>query len=478
MENHSNELKPFTGLIILSLLAGLISVCMMVLELPTRLTLLLAIIFTCFVALFRKHSADQIQTHLVQGVKKSAFVVIVLFVIGCIIGAWIVGGIMPTIIYYGLEILSPSWFLVSGFIICSIVSYFTGSSYACMGTVGIAFMGIGQGLGVSLPIVAGMVLSGAVFGDKMSPFSDTTNLAAAVAGVDIFDHIKSMMYTTIPAWFVSAAIFGVLGMMQSGTALDSDRIQAIQAAINSYFNVNPLLLVIPVLTIVLVIRKVSPILSMACGAILGILAAFVFQQTFDTNTILVSLTKGLSFDFGSPETNKLFANRGGLASMVYPATIAMMALSLGELLNKIGLLAALIKMAEKVVFNTGSLVFFSIASCLMTTLLTASQYLSIVMPGEALQPLYKKRQISRRVLSRCLEDGGTLFSTLVPWAVDAAFVAGTLGVATIEYLPYAFFLLFSPLFSILFSFIGFGIWKASDESAEIGDDSLDIASVI
>ena len=467
MQNNTKEMTTNLSLVLLLGLAGFVSFSMLFLQLPTRLTLLLSVVLTCIACLFLGHSAKQVESYIVTGIKKCGFVIAILMMIGCVIGSWIVAGIIPSIVYYGLEILTPTTFLIGGLVSCSLVSYFTGSSYACLGTIGVALMGIGQGLGLPLPLTAGLVLSGAIFGDKMSPFSDTTNLAAASAGTPLFSHIHSMLYSTIPAWIIAALLFLYFGTSNVDASVDTHSVQALQLVIKSQFNVSPYLILVPILTIVLAVKKVPSVLAMSFGAMLGIIAAFIFQEGFTANTILLSLISGLNVDLGSDEANQLFANRGGLTSMLYAISIAIMALVLGEILMRLGMLTALIKGAEKFITGVASLVISSIVTCIVTVMISASEYLSIVMPGEALKILYKKRGISRKVLSRSLEDGGTIFSTLVPWSGNAVFVAGTLGVATIDYLPYAFFSLLCPTISIFYAMIGYAIWDDShDELVE------------
>lgn len=468
MVSNIKEMTTRVSVMLLLGLAGFVSYSMLYLQLPTRLTLLLSVVLTSCACLFMGHSAKQVENYIIAGIKRCGFVIAVLIIIGCVIGTWIAAGIIPSIIYYGLDILTPTSFLIGGLISCSLVSYFTGSSYACLGTMGVALMGIGQGLGLPLPLTAGLVLSGAVFGDKMSPFSDTTNLAAASAGTPLFSHIHSMLYSTIPAWLIAAVLFLYFGTSSIDQNVDTHKVIELQNVIKSHFTISPILLIVPGLTIFLAIRKVPAVISMSCGAMLGVAAAFAFQGGFGTKMILLSLISGLNYDFGSTEANQLFANRGGLTSMLYPISIAILALVLGELLQRLGMLIALINGAEKFIKNTAALVISTILTCLITVMISASEYLAIVMPGEALKLLYKKRGISRKVLSRSLEDGGTIFSTLVPWSGNAVFVASTLGVATIEYLPYAFFSLLCPAISILFAITGYAIWSdENDEKVEL-----------
>lgn len=425
--------------------------------------LLLAVTFTSICVLLLGHSVKDVESYIIDGVKKSAFVVTILLVIGCVIGAWIASGIIPTIIYYGLETLTPTVFMVGGLISCSLVSYFTGSSYACVGTLGVALMGIGQGLGLPLPLTAGMIISGAMFGDKMSPFSDTTNLSAGTAGVPIYDHIKSMTYTTVPAWLIAAGVFSYLGFEYSNQELNTDKIVILQQTIKAHFNINPFLLVVPFLTIFLAAKKTPPVIAMAFGAISGMITAFIFQDGFETKILFMSVVNGLSYDFGSPDVNNLLAGRGGLTSMLLAVTIAMMALVMGELLTRAGILMAIIKGLEKIIESTTALVICSIVTCFSVNMLSASQYIAIVLPGTTLKPLYQKRGVSRRVLSRSLEDGGTMLSVAVPWSGDAIFVATTLGVSTLSYLPYAYFIILCPLLSVFYAIIGYAVWTDVEE---------------
>ncbi|MDC1090523.1 Na+/H+ antiporter NhaC [Emcibacteraceae bacterium] len=461
-----NRLKMTTEISVffLILMISFIAVSMLYLELPTRLTLLLTIILMSIVCFCLGHSAVSVEKYIVNGIRKSGLVVAILLMIGCVVGSWIASGIIPSIVYYGLEILTPTSFLIGGLVCCSLVSYFSGSSYACIGTVGVALMGIGQGLGLPLPLTAGLILSGAVFGDKMSPFSDTTNLAAASAGVPLFSHIHSMMFTTIPAWLIAAVLFLYFGTTSIDPAMNIEKIIELQNSITKHFTISPFLLLVPLLTIFLAIKRIPSIIAISFGAITGIISAFIFQDGFTIQLILLSLIGGLDYDFGTSAANQLFANRGGLTSMLFSVSVAMMALVLGEILTKLEILPALIRGVEKTITKASHLVIFTIFTCLSTVMLSASQYIAIVIPGEGLKLLYKKQKVSRRVLSRSLEDGGTIFSTLVPWGGDAAFVAATLGVATIEYLPYAFFSLLCPILSILFALFGFAVWDDSQDN--------------
>lgn len=470
-KKHLSFIKSF---VIISILAVLVSYCMLMIHLPTIVTLFICIVYISIISLFLGYTLEDINEFILDGVKKSAFVVVMLLAIGCLIGGWIASGIIPTIIYYGLDIINPSYFLIVGLISCSIVSYFTGSAYACIGTIGVAMIGIAQGMGISLPLTAGMILSGALFGDKMSPFSDTTNMAAAATNTPLFVHIKSMIYTTLPAWIIALFIYAYLSMDFQLSGIHIDQIESLKISIQEHFFISPFMLLVPLITIILAVKKIPPVIAISTGAIISILVALIFQNQFDVYTVFMSLVQGLDMDFGSELTTKLFANRGGMEHMMHTISIVIIALIFGEIIAKTGVLGAFIGGLEKLVFNTASLVFITITSCLATTMISNSQYLSILMPGEAFLPLYRRKNVSSRVLSRSLEDGGTMFGMMVPWTGDAAFAALTLGVATIDYLPFAFFALLSPVISIIAASINYGIWTADQDDWVKEDESIEI----
>ena len=263
-------------------------------SLATVTVFILVLLAMVIVALCAGFKMNDIQTALVDGCKKAILVVLILLTVGMVVGTWIVSGVIPSIIYYGLKILHPSVFLLVGFLICCIVSFFTGSCYTAVATLGVAFMGLGSGLGVGAGLTAGMVISGSIFGDKMSPFSDTTNLAPAVAGTDIFLHIKSMLYTTVPATVIAAVLYFILGLRYSSSSIDVANVTAITEGITGAFNVNPFLILVPVLTIVLVIKKVPAFLALLAGALMGLVIAFIAQPQFAPGAILNSMASGFS----------------------------------------------------------------------------------------------------------------------------------------------------------------------------------------
>lgn len=471
MEGVQKRISFGFAIVTILILSIILLLGLAILKLPTQLTFIFAIVAITLCLLFKGFKLTEVQEYLVEGGKKSVLVVLILISVGMIIGAWIVSGIVPSLIYYGLKLLSPSFFLVAGFLICCIVSFFTGSSYASVGTLGVAFMGIGHGMGVTPALTAGMVLSGSIFGDKMSPFSDTTNLASGSAGTDIFSHIRSMLYTTIPALIISAILYTILGFKYDGN-MEVSRVNVIIEALSQHFTISPLLLLVPVITIILAIKKMPPLISLSIGAFIGVIAAFGFQS-YSSKVILTSLVNGFTIDSGVKDVDNLL-NRGGISSMMSTVTIAIFALALGEVLLKTGIVSVILDKIKSTIISPMRLVITTLLTCLLTNMLTASEYVAIVLPGEMLQPAYRKRKIQLRVLSRTLEDGGTIFSFLVPWSAAAIYVSGILGVSTIDYIPYTFFAILCPIFAVIYAITGFAIFKEEGyEDFKVTDQQQD-----
>lgn len=466
MEAEGKKLNFGTSLFIIILLTIIMAAGLAYLKISTQTVFILAIVAVSLVAISKGFKMSEIEEYFIAGCKKSMLVVAILMIVGAIIGTWIISGIVPSIIYYGLTVLSPRFFLVSGFLICCIVSFFTGSSYTSLGTLGIAFMGVGYGLGINPGLTAGMVVSGSVFGDKMSPFSDTTNMAPAAAGTDIFSHIRSMMYTTVPALIISAILYLVLGLKYGNSDMDLSKVKEISDSLLQNFTINPILLLIPVLTICLAVKKIPPLIALLIGAFAGVIAAFIFQgHHYGIKEILNSMATGFKMDSGIPEVDKLL-NRGGISSMMSTVSLALLALGFGEILQRTGVLSAILSRTKAVTSSPRGLVIGALVTCLVTNMLTASQYMAIILPGELFQEAFKKANIKLNVLSRTLEDGGTIFSFLVPWSMAAIYASGVIGVPTMQYLPYAFLCLLCPIFAVVYALTGFAIFKEESPQTE------------
>ncbi len=372
-----------------------------------------------------------------NSIKMAMQAILIIMIVGVIIGTWIISGIVPSMIYWGLEILSPKIFLVATTLICAIVSIATGSSWTTMGTVGVALLGIGQGIGMPAPLVAGAIISGAYFGDKLSPLSDTTNLAPAMAGTNLFDHIKFMLYSTVPSLIICLILYGFIGMRYASTDLDFSQIVLIRETLLSSFNtLSPVLFLPPIIVIVLVVCKVPAIPGLITGAVLGFIFAITFQGA-NIGDILNAAYSGFVSDSGVAMVDELLS-KGGLMSMMSTVSLTVIALSLGGILERTGMLEALASSILRFAKGTFGIVFATMATCVMTNAVAGEQYLSVVIPGRMYKEEYTKRNLHPKMLSRALEDSGTMSSALIPWNTCGAYIYGTLGVSTFAYFPFAF----------------------------------------
>ncbi|MBE9547421.1 MAG: Na+/H+ antiporter NhaC, partial [Proteobacteria bacterium] len=397
---------------------------------------------------------------MVHGIMLAMGAILILMVVGTMIGTWIMGGIVPSMIYYGLKVLSPGIFLVATLIICSIVSLGTGSSWSTAGTVGVALVGVGQGLGVPVAMVAGAIISGAYFGDKMSPLSDTTNLAPAVAGTDLFSHIRHMVYSTGPGYIISIILFGLLGTRFSGGGMKAENIEVILSTIKSNFFIHPILLLPPLLVIVMVVKKIPPLPALLGGTALGGIFAMIAQSK-PLAEVIQAAQSGYVSQSGVRMVDDLLT-RGGLESMMPTVALIICALSFGGIMEKTGMLEVLARALLKRVKRTGSLVATTIFSCIGLNAIASDQYIAIVIPGRMYKNAFDERGLHPKNLSRCLEDSGTLTSPLIPWNSCGAFMHATLGVNPLIYLPYAFLNLLNPLVSLFYGYTGITMEKIKE----------------
>lgn len=455
---EKRQVSPLIALIPVLFLIVSLFMAIQVIGADPHIPLFTSAIVAALVGMFiLKVKWSEIEEGIVETIKMSMGAVIILMIIGMVIGTWILSGAVPVMIFYGLKILSPKIFLLATLLMCSVVSLATGSSWTTAGTVGIALMGIGMSLGIPTPIIGGAIISGAYFGDKMSPLSDTTNLAPAMAGAKLFDHIKHMIYTTGPSYVISAVLFLIIGMGYSGDTLDLALINEINDGLSMGFNLNPLLLLIPVITIGMVVMKVPAIPGLFGGAILGGLAAMIFQGA-DIGSVVDALHYGYASETGIGFVDDLLS-RGGLDSMMWTISLILCAMTFGGVMEKTGMLESLANVILGFAKSTGSLVVATILTALGMNVLAGDQYLSIVIPGRMYKDAYDKRGLAPKNLSRVLEDSGTLTSALIPWNTCGAFMIGTLGLAPWTYVPYCFLNLINPLVSIFYGFTGITMEK-------------------
>lgn len=463
-KNEQKLMSLPMALVTLLIVAGIMSVGLAVLKLNTMVTFILALVAVCVIAVLQGMKLEELQEVILNGFRNLALTGMILISVGMVVGSWIISGIVPSIIYYGLQLFTPSSFLAMGFLICCIISFFTGSSYASLGTMGVAFMAIGYGMGITPGLTAGMAVSGAVFGDKMSPFSDTTNMAPMAAGTDVFTHIKSMLYTVVPAFLITTVLYFVMGLKFTTASEESMAgIKAIIAALDESFQISPLLLLIPVLTIVLVAKKVPAMIALMIGAFAGAFAGLIAQPQFSFSEIVTAMSTGFSQEFEEAALAKLL-NRGGISSMMSTIVYCVFTLELGELMNEMGVLTVILNKIKDKILKPCNLIIVTLISCLATVMLTTSQYMAILLPGEVLKSSYEKAKIAPSVLSRTLEDGGTIFSFLVPWSAAAIYSSGVLGVSTLSYLPYAFLPLLCPVFAVVCAVTGIGVFDMEGKS--------------
>ena len=371
-------------------------------------------------------------------------------------------------IYYGLQILNPEFFLLASCIICAIVSVASGSSWSTIATIGIALIGIGQVLGISEGLIAGSIISGAYFGDKMSPLSDTTNLAAAMASSNLFSHIKYMMYTTIPSFFITLVVFFFIGLSIETTT--TQNINDLLLALDSKFNINIILFIVPIAVVILIIKKTPAIPALMAGVILGALFAIIFQpqiikEISQTNILSVKSYYKVVIDAIATEIqinteNKLMnnlLNSGGMKGMLSTIWLVICAMSFGGAMQATGLLKRISDPIIQYAKTTGSLIATTSGTCMFFNLTTADQYLSIVVPGKMFEDSFKNKGLAPENLSRTLEDSGTVTSVLIPWNTCGAAQSAVLGVATLTYLPFCFFNLISPLMTIIYGYLNIKI---------------------
>jgi len=394
--------------------------------------------------------------------KSTSSALLILLMVGSLSGTWLISGIIPTMIYYGLQILNPTIFLPATVVICAIISIATGSSWTTSATVGIALIGIGKTLGLPLGMVAGAVLSGAYFGDKMSPLSDTTNLAPAMAGAELFDHIRYMALTTVPTIIVTLIIFIIIGLTRdtSGVADHSN----ILASIDASFNISPLLFLVPALVIFMIVKKTKPLIALMVGTLVGAIFAIIFQPdivrditgatelNFESayKGVMTAMTVSTSVETTDPGLNDLFSAKG-MYGMLTTIWLIICAMVFGGVMDAIGALSRISQALLDLAQTTFGLFASTVASCLALNVTASDQYLAIVVPGKMFAQAYKDRNLAPENLSRTLEDSGTVTSVLVPWNTCGAYQSGVLGVSVAEYFVYAFFNYLSPFVTLLYA---------------------------
>lgn len=412
-----------------------------------HIPMLIGVLIASLVALKIGYTWKFIENSMIKGISQAMQSIIILAIIGVLIGIWILAGVVPTMIYYGLMILKPSIFLVATVLITSITSLATGTSWGTAGTMGIALMGIASGLGIPAPVTAGAVLSGAYFGDKMSPLSDTTNLAPAMAGTDVFTHIKSMAKPTLIAYGLTLLIFGFLSAKYRGASADLSNVNIIANGLKETFTISPVLLLAPLVVIISIAKKLPAVPGIALGIIIAAILGPIYQG-INFGDILSAGLNGYVSNTGLEAVDQLLTT-GGLNNMMSSISLTIIAMMFGGIAEETGILEAIVKKFLHRVQSVVGLVISTILTCVFTNASMPEQYISIVVPGRMFKNEYKERNLDPTLLSSTLESGGTVTSAMIPWNTCGTYMSTVLGVSTVHYLPFLFFNLLMPIVQVI-----------------------------
>ena len=419
-----------------------------------HIPLALTAIVTALVARLNGAPWSALEKGMLHGIAVGTKAIIILMVIGMLIAVWMIAGVVPYLISLGLELLNPKVFLPATCVICAVVSLSTGSSWTTASTVGVALMGVGNGLAMPPAMVAGAIVSGAYFGDKLSPLSDSTNLAPAVTGVELFDHIRHMAYTTAPAFLLSLILYSIIGYSASQSDVSTMEVQEMQTVLSSQFHLSPLLLLPPVVVIVMSIMRLSALPALAAAVGAGAIIAIALQKA-DIADLVNVMHYGYESSTGEKSMDELLSG-GGLDKMMWTVSLILCALSLGGIMEGGRMLESVAAAILKGVHSTGAMVTATVGTCFATNIVAPDQYLSIIVPGRMYREAYQRRKLHPKNLSRTVEDAGTLSSPLVPWNTCGATMMSVLLVNPFAYLPYAFFNLLTPLFAVLWAYLNIG----------------------
>lgn len=438
--------------------------------LSPQVPVLLVLVVVTFWARIRHFAWTDVDNGIKEGIQTGIIPIFIFILVGALISTWIAAGIIPSMMVLGFHMISVTWFVPSVFFVCALVGTSIGSAFTIISTIGIAFFGMGMTMGVNPALVAGAIISGAIFGDKSSPLSDSTNLASAVVGVDLFDHIKNLMWSTIPAFLGSLILYAILGFHATSSA-NLGKIDQTVAVLQAHFSVN-FWAVIPIaLMFFCAWKKIPAIPTLFINIVVSVLMVFIEQPQTQVSKIATIIESGFVSKTGNASVDALLT-RGGIGSMMGTVSLIILTLSLGGLLMKFGLIQAVMEPLTKHLNSDGKMVTATILSGIGVNIFIGEQYLSVILPGKAFKKAYNQSGLANLALSRVLEDGGTVINYLIPWGVAGAFAANTLGVSTLHFLPFAFFSILSPIFSIISGFTGIGLKHTTDEKKTATKEKL------
>ncbi len=446
--------KMWEALLVLVFLIAMLAIGIIKYGVDPHVPMLLGVMGAAIMAIVLGYTWEQVEKFMITGISKAMQSIIILVIIGVLIGVWLDAGVVPAMIYYGLQVLKPSIFFVATLLICSITALATGTSWGTIGTMGVALMGIGYGLGMDPGITAGAILSGAYFGDKMSPLSDTTNLAPAMAGTNLISHIKFMLMPTAIVYTLCIVIFGVLGFMKySGGTADLTTVVILEDSLSDMFNINPCLLLPPVIVIVAVALKVPAIPGIVLGIISGAIVGLIFQPECTIGSLFSCGMNGFSCESGVYEIDELL-NTGGLMNMMFSVSMTIIAMMFGGIMEETHQLEVIVNKLKSMAKKPAGLVALTEATCVVSNTIMPEQYISIVVPGRMYAEEYKKMKLSPTTLSNALESAGTVTSALIPWNTCGVFIASTLGISAATYAPWALFNWLMPIAVIIMAYLG------------------------
>jgi NhaC family Na+:H+ antiporter len=432
---------------------------------------MLAAFVAAVIGVFNGSTVEAVFAKIKTNIHDTTQAIFILILIGGLAGTWLLGGVVPAMIYYGLDLINVQFFLPTAVIISALISLSTGSSWSTTATVGIALMGIGQTIGIPSPVVAGAVISGAYFGDKLSPLSDTTNLAPAMAGTDLFTHIRYMLYTTVPSLIIALILFTVLGLGYKDGALDAAEVAEVQSLLSAQFNITPWLFLVPAIVILLISRKIDALVAISIGIFSGLVAALVFQQPLlqelgtGAHPIYEIAMRSVYGSIAVPSEHPILSDllsTSGMSGMLGTVWLILSAMAFGGAMEASGFLATITNAIIRFARGSASLITSTLVACGVLNVTASDQYLAIVVPGRMFKDVYRERGLAPENLSRTLEDSGTVTSVLIPWNTCGAYQSSVLGVATGDYFMYAFFNLISPVMTLIYAWVGIRIKKIED----------------
>lgn len=447
---------------------GLLALSVFVLDTQPHFALLAGAATAGLCAVWYGFSWDTIKNGFKQAIARTIPSIMILLIIGMLMAVWIGSGIVPALMYYGFEFFVARWFLPLILLFSAVMALITGSSWSTLGTIGVAAIGVSEGLGIPLPMTAGAIVSGAFFGDKLSPMSDSTNLTPSVLGVNLYAHIRHMLYTTLPALGISLLAFTLIGFWAATNNQGSNDISLYKEFIQENFNLSIWLFIPPLVVIFLIIRKIPAIPSLLAGLILGSVAFIVIQGGSFT-ALFESIHHGFQMSTGKDEMDALFT-RGGMASMYEVVALALVSLTLGGIMNKTGMLHSMVLALRRFTDTAGNLTATVLGTSFLVNVFGANQYLAVILPGQMYEECYRNQKLKLKNLTRTLEAGGTLTSPLIPWNSSGVFVYTTIGVSVFSYAPYAILCWLTPIIALLFGYLKIAMHKLEPgENAESED---------